>query len=333
MTVEEWFGIDEALVRADEELDRTHQPRLYDRASWFRLTAGHGLASRPCALRVADHGNYAWLFLAPGGARRAAPLASWYTLAFRAIATDPSLLAPLFRATARRFGRLALHPIVDSDLPASLAALRRSGWIAYAERSSTNWTVDVVPGDFAGYWKSRPGPLRSTVKRRLKTHPVRVAIHAAFDAAAWADYEAVYAASWKPAEGSLAFLRALAEQEGAAGTLRLPIAYDADGRPVAAQFWLIEDGHATIHKLAHREDAKIGSPGSLLTQAMFEHAIVQDRVHRVDFGLGEEAYKADWADTPRPVWRIDAYRPFTPRGAAGLARRLAARLARHRARG
>ena len=83
-----------------------------------------------------------------------------------------------------------------------------------------------------------------------------------------------------PQEGSPAFLRALAEQEGAAGTLRLGIAYDAGGRAVAAQFWLVEDGVATIHKLAHREDARAGSPGSLLSQAMFRAAIDDDRVDR-----------------------------------------------------
>ena len=39
------------------------------------------------------------------------------------------------------------------------------------------------------------------------------------DPAAWAAYEAIYAASWKPAEGKPAMLRRFAEQEGAAGRL------------------------------------------------------------------------------------------------------------------
>ena len=163
--------------------------------------------------------------------------------------------------------------------------------------------------------------------RRARSHPVDIAIRTRFDAAAWAEYEAVYAASWKPAEGSLPFLRDLAEQEGAAGTLRLGIAH-ADGRAVAAQLWLVEYGIATIHKLAHREDAKAGSPGSLLSHAMFAHAIDIDHVHRIDFGLGDEPYKADWVEDHAPVWRIDAWRPFTQAGLAGLARHHAGRLAR-----
>ncbi len=142
-----------------------------------------------------------------------------------------------------------------------------------------------------------------------------------FDADIWTAYEDVYAASWKPAEGSLSFLRALGEQEAAAGTLRLGVARDATGRAVAAQLWLVENGVATIHKLAHREDAKAGSPGSLLSHAMFRAAIADDRVRRIDFGLGDEPYKADWVDTPEPGLADRPLPPCQP-----------ARACRHRAR-
>ena len=109
--------------------------------------------------------------------------------------------------------------------------------------------------------------------------------------------------------------------------------YDPAGGAVAAQLWLVERGVATIHKLAHREDARAGSPGSILSHAMFRAAIDEDRVHTIDFGLGDEPYKADWMDLCHPVWRIDAYRPFTPRGALGIAREIGGRLARRRRRG
>lgn len=124
------------------------------------------------------------------------------------------------------------------------------------------------------------------------------------------------------------FLRALAEQEGAAGTLRLGIARDGHGRAIAAQFWLVENGIATIHKLAHREGAREISPGTILSHAMFRAAIDEDRVHRIDFGLGDEPYKAEWMDTANPIYRIDAYRPGSARGLAGIGRERAARLVR-----
>jgi hypothetical protein len=266
----------------------------------------------------------AWLFLIETGRRAAAPLASWYTLRFAPIfaGSGERLMPVLAKALARRFDRIALHPLAEP--------LPLPGWIGFTARTSTNWSIDVRDRDFAAYWAERPARMRNSLARRARSHPVDIAIHRDFDPALWDDYEAVYADSWKPEEGSPAFLRALAEQEASAGALRLGIARDAEGTALAAQFWLVEDGVATIHKLAHRESAKAGSPGSLLSRAMFAAAIKQDRVMRIDFGLGNEPYKADWMDDARLVWRTDAYRPASLSGLAGAAREVASRLARRR---
>jgi hypothetical protein len=319
-----WYDDLDAVARdAAGALDRDHRPSLFDRLDWYRLTRTH---IPPHAKLAVVGAADAWLFLIEDAPRRAAPLGSWYSLRFGPIG-DP---APLFRAAARRFDRIALHPLDDGTMRATKTALREAGWRPFTTRISTNWTIDLASQDFATYWAARPAQLRNTVTRRSRSHPVDIRIHRAFDTEAWADYETIYAASWKPTEGSLPFLRALAEQEGAAGTLRLGVARDPSGRAVAAQLWLVEGGVATIHKLAHREDAKAGSPGSILSHAMFRAAIDEDRVHRIDFGLGDEPYKADWTDAAAAIWRIDAYRPATLRGLIGVAREIASRLARHR---
>ena len=112
-----------------------------------------------------------------------------------------------------------------------------------------------------------------------------------------------------------------------AGTLRLGVARK-DGRPLAVQLWLVEHGEATIHKLAYREDAKELSPGTILGEAMFRRAIDQDRVKVIDYGTGDDAYKRDWMDERRPLWRLEAYNPRTLRGLARSARALAGRLRR-----
>jgi CelD/BcsL family acetyltransferase involved in cellulose biosynthesis len=321
----EWYDdLDAVAADAGGTLDRANQPWLYDRLDWFRLTRTHIVPDAKLAvLRVRDGEATAWLFLIETAPRRAAPLSSWYTLRFAPVANGvaPSeLLGPLFRAAAERFDVIALHPF---DAP-----LVPEGWRTFAQPTSTNWTLDLAGRDFATYWSDRPAKMRNTVARRMKSHSVDIAIHRAYDQALWADYESVYAESWKPEEGSPAFLRALAQQEAAAGTLRLGIARDEAGRAVAAQFWLVEHGIATIHKLAHRESARAGSPGSLLSHAMFRAAIDDDKVERIDFGLGDEPYKADWVDTPRRMWRVDAYRPASWRGSAGIACEMAGRLAR-----
>lgn len=327
-----WYDdLDAVAADAAGALDRARQPSLFDRLDWFRLTRTNVLPdAAPAILRVADGEKRAWLFLVDEGKGRAAPLASWYSLGFGPVFAEggEAVLKAMLHMIAKRYDHIAVHPLHDHRAEITEAALRATGWRPYRARASTNWSIETETQDFARFWAARPAKLRNTVTRRAKSHPLVVTIHRAFDVDAWGQYEDVYAASWKPAEGSLPFLRALAEQEGAAGTLRLGIAHDATGRAVAAQFWLVENGVATIHKLAHREDARAGSPGSVLSREMFRSAIDEDHVRRIDFGLGDELYKADWMDTPDPVWRIDAYRPFTVRGALGIVREIGGRLVR-----
>lgn len=146
-----------------------------------------------------------------------------------------------------------------------------------------------------------------------------------FDPADWQAYEDIYAASWKPEEGSPAFLRGFAEAESAAGRLRLGIAR-IDGTAVAAQFWTVEAGSAFIHKLAHREDAKVQSPGTALSAAMFEEVIDGDGVSLVDFGTGDDAYKRDWMEDIRPRYQIEALNPRSARSWPYLAKAALRRL-------
>jgi hypothetical protein len=162
--------------------------------------------------------------------------------------------------------------------------------------------------DHDRWWASRPGALRSTVQRKAKKGVVDIELSTRFDAANWDAYEDIYAASWKPEEGDPALLRAFAEAESARGTFRMGLAR-IEGAPVAAQFWTVEDGTAFIHKLAHVEDSLKASPGTLLSAALFRHAIEVDGVKRVDFGTGNDAYKRDWMNRHEPLWRIEAFNP------------------------
>jgi hypothetical protein len=315
--VELFDDLDAVERDAAGALDRGAQPCLHSRLSWFRLLARHcppAGALKVARARAGDRS--AWLFLANGG-HGAQAYAAWYSLRYGVIG-DPALAGRLARSL-RKVGlaSLSLAPLADPE-PLS-SALREAGWVAIAEPSAGNWIADVAGLSFDDYWARRPGKLRSTVQRKAKAASLDIALFDRFDPEAWQAYEAVYRASWKPEEGSFPFLRALAEQEGAAGTLRLGIA-SKDGRPVAAQLWLVENGVATIHKLAYAEDAKHLSPGTILSAAMFRRAIDQDRVSRIDYGTGDDAYKRDWMDERRQLWRITAHNPRTLRGLAGAAR-------------
>jgi hypothetical protein len=295
----------------------------FDRAEWFDTLAVE------CGLRplhaVARHGtDWVILPLQPGPGR-IATLANWYTFRWRPLispgADAPRLLKAIGTALKSRAWRLLLTPLPDEDGTAQTlaAALRAAGWSVRLEPCDINHHLIVRDRDFAAYLADRPGVLRSTVRR--KAAKVEVEIRQAFDPAAWHEYETIYAASWKPEEGSPAFLRRFAEAEGAAGRLRLGLAR-VEGKAVAAQFWTVEGGTAWIHKLAHLPVAAALSPGTVLTAALLEQVIDRDRVTQVDFGTGDDPYKRDWMEQVRPRLRLEALNPLDPRAWPHLARRL-----------
>jgi len=164
------------------------------------------------------------------------------------------------------------------------------------------------------------------VKRKGAKVTLEIVITDVFDEAAWADYADVYADSWKPEEGAIAFLKATAISKGTSGRLRLGLARH-EGRAIAAQFWTVENGVAIIHKLAHRTGTDAMSPGTLLTKAMFEHVIDHDHVSLIDFGTGDDKYKADWMDRRTMLERVELADPWQVGGALALGRAQLRRLA------
>ena len=323
--VELFDDLDAAERDAAGALDRAAQPSLFDRIAWFRLLAEHcPPPGRPIVAKAQEMSRRAWLFLA-ADLPRARAWANWYSLRVGAIGEADLLEAAAKMLRSGGIADLMLSPMED---PGPLArALRKGGWATFVEPATASWQVATGGMTFDDYWARRPAKLRNTAGRKDRSAGVETRIYKQFDEAAWIAYEEVYRASWKPEEGSFPFLRALAEQEGAAGTLRLGIARK-DGRPVAAQLWLVENGRATIHKLAYDEAAKALSPGTLLSIAMFRAAIDEDGVARIDYGTGDEPYKADWMDERHVLWRLQAFDPRSLTGLAGVARQAASRLVR-----
>jgi Acetyltransferase (GNAT) domain len=294
----------------------------FDRADWYSLIAATGIT--PLIITASDGPNTAALALTET-AGRITPLRNWYAFTWRALspagASGDALLTAVARSLKNRSYRVTLEPVPGEDGTAEriAAAFRNVGWRVTVAECDTNHVLPVAGRSFAEYWDSRPGTLRTTLKRKGNKVETTVLTH--FDAVAWDEYEAIYAASWKPAEDQPAMLRAFAEAEGAAGRLRLGVAR-ADGLAVAAQCWTVENSIAYIHKLAHLESHKSLSAGTTLSAALFCHVIDIDRVTLVDFGTGDQGYKADWMEAVRPRYRIDCLNPARPRAWAPLAKRL-----------
>ncbi|MCZ8136534.1 MAG: GNAT family N-acetyltransferase [Porphyrobacter sp.] len=298
----------------------------FDRAEWYALLAETGLT--PLIAIASDADNAAALALTEDGGR-ITPLRNWYSFTWRQLApagaAGDRLLEAIARQLKTRGHRVTLEPVPGEDGSAErlARAFRAAGWRVAVEACDTNHILEVGGRSFAEYWESRPGQLRTTLKRKAKK--VETQVLTRFDADVWADYEAIYAASWKPAEDQPAMLRAFAQSEGAAGRLRLGVAR-AEGLAVAAQCWTVENGVAYIHKLAHLESHKPLSAGTTLSAALFQHVIDIDKVDLVDFGTGDQSYKADWMEAVRPRFRIDCLDMGQPAAWAPLAKRMLRRL-------
>ncbi|MBB3032749.1 GNAT family N-acetyltransferase [Alteriqipengyuania lutimaris] len=268
----------------------------------------------------------------PGGAAslalcrtdgRVEALRNWYAFTWHPeVSPGPQGDAALERIAQdlkREAPRVTLWPLPDEDGAATRLAhaFRKAGWVVALTQCDENHVLPVKGRSFAEYWESRPGRMRTTLKRKAKKVEVEIVEH--FDPNLWNAYETIYAKSWKPSEDEPDLLRRFAQAEGAAGRIRLGVAH-ADGIPVAAQFWTVENGVAYIHKLAHLKSAKPISPGTTLSAALFEHVIDRDHVDLVDFGTGNDAYKADWMEMVRPRYRLDALDPRQPRAWLPLAK-------------
>lgn len=281
----------------------------FDRPEWFALIAAHDDA-RPLVVTAGTQEAMMALPLVERNGRLE-PLVNWYSFTWRPAGNTgvPEQLAgAIAKALQSRTARVTLWPLPDEDGSAALLAkaFRRAGWWARLDKCDDNHILRTNGRSFAEYLAQRPGPIRTTLKR--KARKIDVNVFTSFDDVAWKSYEKIYASSWKPAEGRPAVLKAFAEQEGAAGRLRLGIALH-EGRPVAAQFWTVEGGTAWIHKLAHLEEAQPLSAGTTLTAALFEHVIDHDGVQLIDFGTGNDPYKRDWMEENRPRYQLDCHNP------------------------
>ena len=299
----------------------------FDRIEWFAgLVRDCGMS--PLFAVAREGADIAVLPLA----RRAgylSDLGTFYTFRFRPIlsAGGGALLPALARELRRNHARIRLASLpVDDGMAALVAdAFRTSGWSVFKGDDLPNHVLEVAGRSYADYLASRPGQLRTTLKR--KAGKVTIELTDQYSPETWDIYQDIYANSWKPKEYSPGFLRNFGQCESAAGRLRMGIAH-ADGVPIAAQVWTVESGVAYIHKLAHIRDSTGLSPGTVLSAALFEHVIDRDKVTLIDFGTGDDSYKRDWMESVRSRTSLDLIDPARPRNWPVIARHFASQARR-----
>ena len=314
---------------ADELLDRDG---FFSTRAWWRTVweAGVPEGATPVFALHGAPGAGVLLPLLRGAGGRLEALTNPYTCLYP-IATAPGAdLRAAGRALAgmARFTpgvRLdALDP-ADARLAALLAGARAGGLVPLHFDHFGNWREELAGRDWGAYLASRPGALRETIRRRLRAAErdpaLSFACHAtpAEVADGIAEYEAVYARSWKEPEPFPRFNAVLMQQAAATGALRLGVLRRA-GVPIATQLWVVHAGIAAVLKLAHDEAFKPISPGTALSAWMLRRLIDQERVQAVDFGRGDDPYKRMWTAERRQRVGVVLANPLHPGGLAALLR-------------
>jgi hypothetical protein len=231
-----------------------------------------------------------------------------------------------------RWDCVELKPLdVDSKgFSVLVEALKTAGFVVQTYFASGNWYLPVNGRSFAQYAEGLPSVMKNTLSRKRKklekSGRAKIEIvtgGSELDAAIEA-YMKVYLASWKKPEPYSEFIPGLIRTCAAVGALRLGVVH-VDGEPAAAQLWIMHNKRALIYKLAYDERFADLSVGTILSAALFQHAMDVDKVAEVDYLSGDDAYKKDWMSHRRERWGILALNPRTPRGALAIARHVGGR--------
>ncbi len=309
-------------------------------APWYRAVAAHGLppgSTGRFVLAMQDARPVAQFALLMRGRRCLGSLTTPYTcLHAPSIAADaaPHELTAACRLVARvcRGGIARFDCLPVGAVPDALAAgARRAGLVPLRFEHFATWQEDVAGLDWDAYLARRPGRVRSTLARKERRHGAGLSLQVVEGSCglepAIAAYQAVYERSWKPEEPCPGFNPALMREAAACGALRLGLLREGDV-PVASQLWVVWDGHATVLKLAHDGARDALSPGTLLTARMIARLLQHDRVHRIDFGRGDDPYKRDWAGEQGMRVGVLLADPLRPAGLAAVLRHAAGQVRR-----
>ncbi len=200
-------------------------------------------------------------------------------------------------------------------------ALRRNHCLAVKYFCFGNWYLPCKDLSYGKYMDSLSSRLKNTIKRKTKKFAKDGGSVVLYDDKSGANeavaaYCQVYDRSWKQKETYPDFIRKLAFAAAGRDALRIAVARMGE-KPVAAQFWIVCKGKGYIYKLAYDEAYSAYSPGTILSNFLFEKALEQGEIHEIDYLIGDDGYKKDWMSHRRERWGIAA---FNCKSVLGLAK-------------
>lgn len=290
----EWFT---CLI--ENGLERARTPRIY---------LAHNGDNAECALFMASEHAGSTL----------SSLTTFYTMEFAPIFVGENSQLGLQNIVAHiakerpKYTSINVRYLRDGSESHALLmrALAQYGFGTHAYYQYDNWYLDVNGRSFDDYYNALSSRLKNTIKRKgnkaNREHDLALNIYPEDDLElerVISDYNSIYAQSWKQEEPFPLFMPELFKLCDDLGILRAGHA-TIDGEAAAAQIWINDQDRTLIYKLAYDEKFAPMSIGSLLSKKLFEHAINQDQVMEIDYGVGNEAYKKDWMSANRTLGGI-----------------------------
>jgi predicted ATP-grasp superfamily ATP-dependent carboligase len=263
-------------------------------------------------------------------------VSNYYTTLYAPVITpdlSPSCLSILIRAIVKTHASAGTMRLAPMDRQSEtyrilVESCQLAGLIPKQFFCFGNW-FQPIDESWESYLNHRESKLKNTIKRKTKKLSMARGsmelITGGSDLSRGLDaYQHVYASSWKKPEPYPNFIPGLITACANKGWLRLGILW-LDGKAIAAQFWIVANGKASIYKLAYDEHFKEYAPGTLLTAMLMEHVIENDKVTEVDYLAGDDPYKKAWMSQRRERWGIIAYNPKTFVGFFGLCKEVTGR--------
>jgi uncharacterized protein YjiS (DUF1127 family) len=216
--------------------------------------------------------------------------------------------------------RFGPFPAEDGSSRRLGMALSANGFSVRTSEAFGNWIEPTNGRSFEAYFASRPSQIINTYDRKRraleKLHSWRFRMMTSADEELEEiilEYLGVYDQSWKPKENSPEFMPNLIRLAAKHGLLRLGL-LEVNDEVAAVQIWIIDGRSSIIYKLAHSPKYEKFSVGLILTVEMMRHAFDIDRVDLIDFGSGDDPYKAHWMSQRRSRETLTAYNRRTSLG-------------------
>jgi hypothetical protein len=313
----------DALPACAQALFAEPRDNLFASLAWYRVVLAWGMPNDAAAQFLFCRNAAVFPMQTVDSGRGFASLTTFYTCLYHPLVAAAA--GDVFAAFAQacRVHALTRIDTLPADWPhlsALIDAARDAGLSVRRFDHFGNWYEAVAGQNWTAYLADRPGTLRETIRRKLRRpHQFEMITGGDRLEAGIADFESVYQRSWKEPEPFPAFNAALMRAVAPLGMLRLGL-LRIDGTAAAAQLWIVERHRATVLKLAHDEAFKAASPGTVLTALMLQRLLDEEQVPEIDFGRGDDTYKAAWAPRRRQRIGLILANKLHPRGMAFLGR-------------